>query len=207
MEIMNMKTILSLRKKIGSLLGLLTVICFSQFVLAADYPEAGNTVKGANVWAENCSRCHNARDPKDLRDDQWITSVFHMRVRAGLTGQQTRDVLTFLQKSNSTRRAEPVGLTAPDDSSVSTMSGGEIYGQTCVACHGANGKGTVPGSPDFKRADGVLSQPDKLLFQHVKNGFQTPGSPMGMPPKGGNMSLNDADIRGVVDYLRSQFGR
>ena len=40
------------------------------------------------------------RSPTDLRDDQWITTVFHMRVRAGLTGQEARDILTFLQGSN-----------------------------------------------------------------------------------------------------------
>jgi len=68
--------------------------------IAADYPEKGNFVKGAKAWADNCVRCHNLRDAKELRDDQWITTVFHMRVRGGLTGQETRDILTFLQQSN-----------------------------------------------------------------------------------------------------------
>lgn len=56
--------------------------------------------RGAKAWADNCLRCHNARDPQELRDDQWITTTTHMRVRAGLTGQQARDIITFLQKSN-----------------------------------------------------------------------------------------------------------
>ena len=63
----------------------------SQWTLALDYPEAGNFSNGSKVWAENCARCHNMRSPTDLRDDQWVTTVFHMRVRAGLTGQETRD--------------------------------------------------------------------------------------------------------------------
>jgi mono/diheme cytochrome c family protein len=67
---------------------------------AADYPEKGDFVKGAKAWVENCARCHNLRDPKELRDDQWITTTFHMRVRGGLTGQETRDIITFLQQSN-----------------------------------------------------------------------------------------------------------
>ena len=49
--------------------------------------------RGAQAWANNCSRCHNARDPKDYRDE-------HMRIRAGLTGQETRDILKFMQGSN-----------------------------------------------------------------------------------------------------------
>ncbi len=60
----------------------------------------GDFARGAKTWVENCVRCHNVRDPKELRDDQWITTSFHMRIRAGLTGQQTRDVIKFLQSSN-----------------------------------------------------------------------------------------------------------
>lgn len=56
--------------------------------------------RGAKSSSENCGMCHNIRDPKELRDDQWRAAVAHMRVRANLTGQETRDVLAFLQESN-----------------------------------------------------------------------------------------------------------
>jgi len=56
--------------------------------------------RGAQTWANTCARCHNMRDPKELRDDQWRAAIAHMRVRAGLTGQEARDVLIFLQGSN-----------------------------------------------------------------------------------------------------------
>ena len=71
-----------------------------QTAIAADFPEKGDFSKGAQAWVENCNRCHNYRDPKELRDDQWITSIYHMRIRAGLTGQETRDLITFMQQSN-----------------------------------------------------------------------------------------------------------
>ncbi len=64
------------------------------------WPVKGNFANGAKAWAENCTRCHNTRDPRELRDDQWITAVYHMRLRAGLTGQETRDIVTFMQMSN-----------------------------------------------------------------------------------------------------------
>jgi len=72
---------------------------------AADSPEAAQSdpmqfARGAQTWANMCARCHNMRDPKELRDDQWRAAVAHMRVRAGLTGQEARDVLAFLQGSN-----------------------------------------------------------------------------------------------------------
>lgn len=56
--------------------------------------------RGAQTWAATCARCHNMRDPKELRDDQWRAVVVYMRVRANMTGQEARDVLAFLQRSN-----------------------------------------------------------------------------------------------------------
>lgn len=60
----------------------------------------GDAARGARAWAQNCMRCHNARDPKEFRDDLWKPIVYHMRVRAGLTGQDTRDILKYIQESN-----------------------------------------------------------------------------------------------------------
>lgn len=67
---------------------------------AANQPDPAQFARGAQTWANTCSRCHNMRDPKELRDDQWRAAMAHMRVRAGLTGQEMRDVLAFLQQSN-----------------------------------------------------------------------------------------------------------
>lgn len=208
-----MKSIVKFKARILSIISiLLLALSLPTLVLAVhSYPEAGDPVSGAKVWAANCSRCHNARDPADLRDDQWITSAFHMRVRAGLTGQQTRDVLTFMQDSNVPIVVEPLvfegGPASQVAASASSLSGADVYSQTCVACHGDNGKGTVPGAPNFTKTDGPLSQTDETLFKHIKLGFKSPGSPMAMPPKGGNMSLTDADIKAVVDYLREAYNQ
>lgn len=67
---------------------------------AQPQPDPMQFVRGAKSWANNCARCHNMRDPKELRDDQWRAVVMHMRVRAGLTGDEARDVLAFLEGSN-----------------------------------------------------------------------------------------------------------
>lgn len=60
----------------------------------------GDVARGAVTWNENCARCHNMRQPNEFRDDQWHVIANHMRLRAGLTGQETRDVVRFLQQSN-----------------------------------------------------------------------------------------------------------
>jgi hypothetical protein len=56
--------------------------------------------RGAKAWADNCSRCHAMRDPKDLTDEQWKVVVTHMRLRAGIDGAQADDIRFFLQRSN-----------------------------------------------------------------------------------------------------------
>ena len=85
-------------------------------------------------------------------------------------------------------------------------AGKAVYGQTCIACHGANGKGTIPGVTDFTAKDGPLSKSDAELVQNISEGFQSPGSFMAMPAKGGNPALTDADVKAVLAYLRSEFG-
>ena len=87
------------------------------------------------------------------------------------------------------------------------VSGQDIYDGSCASCHGADGKGRVPGAPDFTARSGVLSKPDDVLVKHITEGFQSPGSPMAMPANGGNPNLGETNIRNVLAYLRGTFGR
>lgn len=190
--------------KLGSV-GLLLSISYSASVMAADFPEEGNFSNGSKVWAENCNRCHNMRGPKELRDDQWISTSFHMRLRAGLTGQETRDVITFLKASNTKMVASGALQVAAVISKGGTAK--ETYEKTCIACHAGSGKGAFPGTPDFTDSTGALSKSDDVLINHITNGFQSEGSPMAMPPKGGNPNLSDAEVKAVLAYIRETFGK
>ena len=84
--------------------------------------------------------------------------------------------------------------------------GEAIYQAHCSMCHGENGKGGVPGTEDFTQKGGVLSLSDAVLLERITNGYQRPGSPMAMPPKGGDASLTEEQIKEVIAYLRSKFG-
>lgn len=99
-------------------------------------------------------------------------------------------------------------LVTPAIASGTTASaaGERVYAQTCIACHGANGKGAIPGVSDFTKADGPLAQSDDTLFASIRDGLVTPGKPLSMPPKGGNPSLTDKEIQAVLAYLRDDFG-
>lgn len=52
---------------------------------------------GAQVWSENCTRCHYVRPPNYYSAAQWTVVVRHMRSRANLTGEEERKVTAFLQ--------------------------------------------------------------------------------------------------------------
>ena len=99
-------------------------------------------------------------------------------------------------------------LAFADDHSVAADAavGEAAYSQTCIACHGANGKGTIPGVTDFTAKDGPLSKSDAELVKNINEGFQTPGSFMAMPAMGGNPTLTEADVRALISYLRAEFG-
>ena len=88
---------------------------------------------------------------------------------------------------------------------VFSASGKEVYNGTCIACHGADGKGVVPGAPDFTASDTPLKKEDAVFIKHMMNGFQSEGSPMAMPPKGGNAKLKKVDMVNVLKYMRKEF--
>ena len=96
-------------------------------------------------------------------------------------------------------------IIATAASSVYAMTGKEVYEKTCIACHGANGKGAVPGAADFTDPKGRLTKPDDVLLKHIGSGFQTPGSPMAMPAKGGNPTLTDDDLKNALKYIRETY--
>ena len=52
---------------------------------------------GAQLWAENCVRCHNIRSPSSLSPAQWEVAMMHMRVRANLTPEEHKKILEFLK--------------------------------------------------------------------------------------------------------------
>ncbi len=52
---------------------------------------------GAQLWAENCVRCHNIRSPGSYSPAQWEVAMMHMRVRANLTPDEHKKILEFLK--------------------------------------------------------------------------------------------------------------
>lgn len=168
--------------------------------------------RGAQAWADHCGRCHNLRSPSELGENGWDVSVTHMRARANLPGDLADDIKAFLMNSAESKTADtaPIGKTVGAAAYAHLKPGNvergrELYSQTCVACHGANGEGAFEGVPDLTMASGRFTKPDDILLANIINGFQSKGSLMAMPPKGGNPDLTDQDLADTLAYMRIQF--
>lgn len=96
--------------------------------------------------------------------------------------------------------------TPSNTSAASALSGKQVYDESCVACHGANGKGAIHGVPDFTSPSSPLKKSDSILLDHIEHGYQSPGSPMAMPARGGNPKLTNEDLKNALDYIRKTYG-
>ncbi len=90
-------------------------------------------------------------------------------------------------------------------SASAAKSGKEVYTTTCIACHGPDGKGLIPGAANFTLANGALSKSDAVLMKHIIDGYQSPKSPMAMPARGANPTLSDEELKNALHYIRETF--
>ena len=74
------------------------------------------------------------------------------------------------------------------------LSGKAVYDQTCVACHAQSVAGSPKLGDKAAWAPRIKTGTDSLV-QSVLKGKGA------MPPKGGNLSLPDADVEAAVDYM------
>jgi len=81
------------------------------------------------------------------------------------------------------------------------VAGQEVYQSSCIACH-ASGVAGAPKLDDSADWAARIEQGMDTLYTHAIEGFQ--GEKGVMPPKGGNMSLSDAEVRAAVDYMVDQ---
>lgn len=98
-----------------------------------------------------------------------------------------------------------VQLVAAETEEFDLQKGRKVFETTCFACHGPKGKGAIPGVPDMTKKDSRLLQPLPILEKNVRDGYQSPGSPLAMPPNGGNPTLTDEDIKNAIGYMKGKF--
>ena len=64
-------------------------------------PESVTSKSGAQLWGENCLRCHNSPTPSDYSDGEWAAIGAHMKLRTNcLSDVEIAKVVEFLQSAN-----------------------------------------------------------------------------------------------------------
>jgi cytochrome c5 len=103
--------------------------------------------------------------------------------------------------SESPSRADASSSASNTASMGAGSSGQTVYSTTCAVCHAAGVTG-APKPGDKADWGPRIAKGKDTLYQHALNGFQ--GAKGLMPPKGGNTSLADADVKAAVDFMVSQ---
>lgn len=97
--------------------------------------------------------------------------------------------------------AAPAAATAAPAAAAQAVtaakSGEQVFQGACVACHGTGVAG-APKVGDAAAWKPRIAQGKPTLYQHALNGIRA------MPPKGGNTSLPDGEVKAAVDYMVAQ---
>ena len=67
---------------------------------ATTQPAQASAKGGAQLWSDNCARCHNLPSPSHYGPMQWEVTVHAMRVRAGLPGEDAKAISDFLKSAS-----------------------------------------------------------------------------------------------------------
>lgn len=86
------------------------------------------------------------------------------------------------------------GMKPATEGAMVASQGQEVYEKNCAACH-AEGVAGAPKVGDMEAWSSLIAKGADMLTESAINGIGT------MPPKGGNPSLSDEDIRAAVSYM------
>ncbi len=102
---------------------------------------------------------------------------------------------------------EVLGPAGPKLDAAKVIHGRDLFGATCLACHGEEGQGRQGLGKDLVHSSFVRWKTDDMLVEFVKKGRDV-ADPLNttkvpMPPKGNNPALTDADLSDIVTYVRA----
>ncbi len=139
---------------------------------------------------------HNTRCMKDCRDmKKW--TVMHIKIDATESITPTVKVPRYNCGKPIMNGEGFAAIEAPlpaPKGGAGDAAAAAAYKASCAGCHASGAAGApVVGHKD-EWADRI-KQGKETLYEHAIKGFN------GMPPKGGNMSLKDDQVKAIVDYM------
>lgn len=115
---------------------------------------------------------------------------------------------TSTPSTDASMSSQPSTMASADTSATTSTtamgaggSGQTVYSSTCAMCHAAGVAG-APKPGDKADWQPRIAQGKDTLYQHAIAGYQ--GKKGMMPPKGGNTSIPDADVKAAVDFMVDQ---
>ena len=175
-------------------------------------------VQAENILITKCSKCHNLDRAFNKRrtEHEWQIFVKRMstRHRSWINDDEAEFIGAYMAKLYGVKEngaAEPVATTPAATTSAAATAAVKpaaaapakeidfkplFQANGCVFCHGEEGDGVAPGTPDWTDPDWQDSRTDEQLTQTIINGKDTR-----MPKFGG--TLSEAEIRAAVKFVRS----
>ena len=177
---------------------------------------------GEQIYQTVCTACHStgiAKAPKfgDKRD--WgprIRAGQKALVQVALKGEgampprggasdlsdlEVERAVVYMANAGGAKFKEPAAPASAPQAVASAPSaaagkadGKKVYESTCIACHGT-GVANAPKFGDKKAWAEHLMHGTEHLYENALKGLGA------MPPRGGNLTLSDADVKAAVDYM------
>jgi cytochrome c5 len=172
---------------------------------------------GEEVVKSTCAACHQAGvagAPKMGDNAQWAPRIKQglqtlvqtaikgkgaMPPKGGNTALSDDEVargVVFMANQSGAKFKEPAAK-APAQKPAAAADGKKVFDSTCTACHSTG----VAGSPKLGDQAAWAPRVKQGVDALVQSALKGKGA---MPPKGGNASLSDADIRAAVEFMVSQ---
>ena len=93
----------------------------------------------------------------------------------------------------------PAAVEMPRFQDAQLAAGRSVWLQTCRACH-LLGVAGAPAITDFPQWESRLPKGREALYRSVLEGVKGEDGKFRMPPRGGNSSLSDQEVRLALNY-------
>jgi cytochrome c5 len=140
-----------------------------------------STLLAGFIFTTGCSQ----DDASSQKAEPSTAATFQKTDLSAVEGVAT----TTEMSSKNTPQTSPGGLDL--------AKGEQVYNTLCFTCHVAGVAG-APKLGDKEAWAPRIAQGMDILFSHSLNGFNA------MPPKGGNISLPDEDVKSAVAFMVSK---
>lgn len=218
---MNKLRLIKISLLLGSIITILSIALGDYAHAQVDDKEEmkESELSGADLWSQNCGRCHNYRGPQEFNDAQWEIIVSHMRIIGGIPAAQARAITRFLQETNNPA-PQPIKPISTDKKTElkgeelivdvkkgDVINGKALYEKNCAACHGTSGKGDGPAAVsmnpkprNLRDREYVQTLSDSYLLEIITYGGASVDKSALMP--GWGNVLSQKEIIDIISYVR-----